>query len=76
MLLDASAAAQAQKSADLGPRGGGDAAGRDPPPSRRLRRTYLETAEHRNAGLRVQLAAVLQRHRHFRKLSDPAQLLV
>jgi len=70
VLLDARAPAGAEKTIDPGPRGGWDAAGRDPPPPRGLRRADVEPGEHHNAGLRIQLAAVLQRHRRLGKPRD------
>jgi SAM-dependent methyltransferase len=75
-LLDAGTPAHAENPAELAPRPGRDASGRDPPPPRGLRGAHVETADHDNAGLRVKLAAVFQRHRHFGKLRDAEELVV
>ena len=60
MLLDASTATAAKYMIEVGPWCGGDAAGRDPPPSWGFRGTDVEPGEHHYAGLRVELAAVFQ----------------
>ncbi len=74
-LLDASAPAPA-KNPWYASRPGRNASGLDPPPARGLRGTDVQAADHHNEGLRVKLAAVLQRHRHFGKVRDAEKLLV
>jgi hypothetical protein len=76
MLLDAGTLAGAKNTLDPEPRGGRDAAGRDAPPSWGLCRTDIEPGEHGNAGSRVQLATVLQRHRRFGKIRDRQELVI
>ena len=75
-LLDVSTSAHAKDSPEFASRPGRDAGGRDPPPPRGLGGTHVETADHDKAGLRVKLAAVFQRHRHFGKLGDAEELVV
>jgi hypothetical protein len=70
VLLDVSTTAAAENTIKFGLWPGGDAARRDPPPSWGLRRADVETGDHDNAGLRVQLAAVLQGYRRLPKLGD------
>ena len=57
-------------------RPGRDAGGLDLPPSRGLRGTDVQATDHDNAGLRVKLAAVFQRHRHLGKVRDAEELVV
>ena len=75
VLLDVSTTAAAENTIKFGlwP---GDAARRDPPPSWCLRRADVETGDHDNAGLRVQLAAVLQGYRRLPKLGDAEEFLI
>jgi hypothetical protein len=74
-LLDASTLAHV-KNPGFASRPGRDAGGLDPPPSRGLRGTDVQTADHDKVGLRVKLAAVFQRHRHFGKVRDAEELVV
>jgi hypothetical protein len=74
-LLDASTLAHV-KNPGFASRPGRDADGLDPPPSRGLRGTDVQTADHDKVGLRVKLAAVFQRHRHFGKVRDAEEFVV
>jgi len=68
--------APAKEIIEVGPRDARYAAGRDPPPSRSFRGADVETAEHDNAGLRIELAAAFERYRCLGKLGDPEELAV
>lgn len=76
MLLDAHTAAGAKKTIELGPQDGKPGGGREPQPSWSLPWTDVEPAEHDNAGLRVQLPEMLQRHGHLGTLGDREELVI
>ncbi|HXW88600.1 MAG TPA: hypothetical protein VEJ42_10085 [Streptosporangiaceae bacterium] len=76
MLFDVSTPAGAEKTLDLRARNGEDAARRDPPPSRDLRRAHIEPRDHGNAGLRVELEATFQRHRRCGEIRDRQEMTV